>query len=80
MWPVLSPWEMNSVFSEVPRTLSQWNVPASQAEGSFPLFVNLGGNEVGTVNGEERKCHVGLGVGQGFGRPLRPLLYMHLVL
>lgn len=48
------------------NTLSQWNAPASQAEGSFHFFVNLGGNRVGTVNGEERKCHVGLGVGQGF--------------
>lgn len=70
MWPVLSPGEMNSVFSEVPRTLSQWNALASQAEGSFHFSVNLGGNPVGTGNGEERKCHVGLGAGRGFGLAL----------
>lgn len=49
------------------NTLSQWNAPASQAEGNFHFFLNLGGNQVGTENEEERKCHVGLGVGQGFG-------------
>lgn len=48
------------------NTLSQRSAPASQAEGNFHFFLNLGGNRVGTVNGEERKCRVGFGVGQGF--------------
>lgn len=32
----------------------------------FHFSVNLGGNPVGTGDGEERKCHVGLGAGHGF--------------
>lgn len=54
------------LLGDAQNSLSQWDAPASQAGGSFHFFVNLGGNRVGTVNGEERKCHVGLGVGQGF--------------
>lgn len=42
------------------NTLSQWNAPASQAEGSFHFFVNLGGNRVGTVNGRRGSAMWGL--------------------